>query len=134
VEEYAYNVYIIKFYLKSHINSPKRFNLLTKDFDTARKLGTCLQIMLSIYEDDPLASFGFIGAAIIDEEKKENTANTQKYRVYSTIVKNLFSDRLFIHAYNKEKSAYTIINRNNPEPDLIDKVQKMFADYYPSLG
>ena len=136
VEEYDFKVFIVKFYLRSHLYSAKRFNLLTKDFDTPRKLSTCLQIMLSIYKKEPWASFGFIGAPIIDEELKIDEAenNTKKYRIYSILVKSLFSDVHFIHAYNQEKSAYTLINKDNPEPGLFTKVQTMFVHYYPSLS
>jgi len=135
VEEYDFQVFIVKFYLKSHLYSDKRFNLLTNDFDTPRKLGTCLQIMLSIYKKNPLASFGFIGAPIIDDKRNinEEENNTKRYRIYSTMVKSLFSDVHFTHSYNQRKSAYTLINKDNLEPELFTKVQKMFVDYYPSL-
>ena len=136
VEEYDFQVFIIKFYLKSHLYSAKRFNLLTNDFDTPRKLRTCLQIMLSIYKKNPLASFGFIGAPIIDDERhiNETRSNTKRYRIYSILVKSLFSDLHFTHAYNQKQSAYALINKDNLEPELFTKVQKLFADYYPSLG
>lgn len=42
IEEYRYDTYAIKFYLKNHADSPNRYNLLTHDGDAFRILSTCL--------------------------------------------------------------------------------------------
>ena len=56
--------------------------------------------MLSIYEEDPKASFGFIGANGFNEDTK----CTKRYRVYSRIVATYFSDRVFYHKEYIEKT------------------------------
>ena len=84
--------------------------------------------MLSIYEQYPNASFGFVGANRINE----TTVETKRYKVYSTIIATYFSSRLFYHKENKDKSAYLLMNnvslRENPL--LIREIERFFSHQY----
>ena len=71
---------------------------MTNTFEPRKIINTCINIMLSIYEKNSKASFGFIGANGFNEDTK----CTKRYRVYSRIVATYFSDRVFYHKYREE--------------------------------
>lgn len=87
VEEYAHEVFIIKFYLKAHSRSKDKYSKLANDFDGFRVLSTCITIMLAILESKECASFGFLGA----NAKHEPIANNQRYRIYQHLMQRYFS-------------------------------------------
>jgi hypothetical protein len=43
---------------------------MTNEGRCSRIVGTCFSIFLTIYEKNPLASFGFLGAHTIDQKKE----------------------------------------------------------------
>jgi hypothetical protein len=128
VEHYVYDVFAVKFYPKSWADSPNKYRKLTNTFEPRKIIYTCINIMLSIYEQYPNASFGFVGANRINE----TTVETKRYKVYSTIIATYFSSRLFYHKENKDKSAYLLINnvslRENPL--LIREIERFFSHQY----
>lgn len=128
VEEYEYHVYAIKFYQKSHSNSPHKYRLLTNTNEPRRIINTCIKIMLSLYNKDTYASFGFIGANGLDESER----CTKRYRVYSRIIATYISSTIFTHKENKDKSAYMLINNSflKEHPHLIEDIEIFFASQY----
>jgi hypothetical protein len=128
VEEYEYKIYAIKFYLKSNSNSKNKYSMMTNTNEPRRIIYTCINIMLSIYESNKSASFGFIGANGNDED----VCCTKRYRVYSRIIATYFSDIYFVHKENIEKSAYMLINRKELEndPNLISQIENFFITQY----
>lgn len=128
IEEYEYKIYAVKFYLKSNSNSEKKYSLLTNTNEPRRIIYTCINIMISIYEKDKSASFGFIGA----NSEGENVCCTKRYRIYSRLIATYFSDKYFVHKENKEKSAYMLINRKELEHniDLISQIEEFFITQY----
>lgn len=128
VEQYEYNIYAIKFYQKNHRLSPNKYRIMTNTFEPRRIINTCINIMLCIYEDNPKASFGFIGSNGFNE----TTNCTKRYRVYSKIVATYFSDRFFFHKENIDKSAYMLINNIalKENPDLIQQIEHFFINQY----
>ena len=128
VEEYPNNMYAVKFYLKNHSHSDKKYQLLTNTFEARTIINTCINIMLSVYEKNDNASFGFIGS----NSDGEPVANTKRYRVYSKIIATYFSDKLFMHIENIDKSVYMLINRKQLElnPNLIDDIEESFMQMY----
>ena len=128
VEQYKYDVFAVKFYPKKWRNSKNKYRLLTKTYEPRRIINTCINIMLSIYDKNKNASFGFVGANRIGESIKE----TKRYKVYSTIIATYFSDQLFYHKENKDKSAYLLINNNSlsKNPSLIRDIEEFFINQY----
>lgn len=129
VEVYKYHIYAVKFYLKNMRHSKNKYRIATNTFEPRRIINTCINIMLSIYETDPMASFGFIGANGMDEDM---TYCTKRFRFYSRIVATYFSDEKFYHKENKDKSTYMLINNKALErtPDLVPKIEKFFMERY----
>lgn len=128
VEYYDYNMYAIKFHLKAHRLSKRKYNLLSNTFEPRRIVFTCIQIMLSIYEEDDHASFGFIGANM----EKEDVSDTKRFRFYRSIMATYFSERHFTHVETPAKSAYLMINKIELEnhPTLLTDIQNVFLKEY----
>lgn len=128
VERYEYNMYVVKFYQKNHKLSSKKYQILSNTFEPRRMIYTCMNVMLSVLEDNPHASFGFIGA----NSEGEDTANTKRYRVYNKVVASKISSEQFKHIENVEKSAYMLINREElaKHPDLVERIEESFVDLY----
>lgn len=129
VEKYMYNIYAVKFYPKKYKDSKNKYRISTNTFEPRRIINTCINIMLSIYEKDPIASFGFIGANGLNEN---STNCTKRYRVYSRMMATYFSSELFYHKENQEKSAYMLINKKSLHRDenLISKIESFFMEQY----
>lgn len=128
VECYEYHIYAVKFYLKSHALSKDKYKMLTNTYEPRKIINTCINIMLSIYEADPRASFGFVGANGFGEDVN----CTKRYRVYSRMIATYFSNNYFYHKENIEKSAYMLINNIalNENPDLVAEIESFFIRQY----
>ena len=126
VEEYAYFVFVVKFCTYDRKNHPDRFNSLTNINECSRILTTIGYIMKEMVQNNPYASFGFIGSPLPGESNQ----NTKRYRLYSNVVSQLISPILFEQKSLIQKSAYLLLNRDNHEPDLQKKIEEMFNRIY----
>lgn len=126
VEQYDYNVYVVKFYLQEMKNRTDRYNILSNLNECSRVLTTIGMLMQEIFGNNPYASFGFIGVPL----KNEAVDNTKRFRLYSRIVQNKISATFLEHHPAGKLSAYLLVNRNNSESDLIPKLDKMFNEIY----
>lgn len=86
VEEYQYNIYAVKFYQKSHSLSKDKYRIMTNTNEPRRIINTCINIMLTVYQKNKKASFGFVGANGFNED----ISYTKRYRVYSRIIARSF--------------------------------------------
>lgn len=138
---YDFNVYAIKFYLKNHSDSKKRYNITYKSefkrslgFQTGNSnfikvLQTILCIVVEITKKDKLASFGFMGAPRESEADPEinseninldcTVANTKRYRVYHLFTRNHFNPDDF--EYIDSKSSSILLLRNNKNKEILTK-------------
>lgn len=128
VEEYEYNIYAVKFYQKNHSLSKDKYRIMTNTNEPRRIINTCINIMLTIYQNNKKASFGFVGANGFDED----VSCTKRYRVYSRIIATYFSDEYFYHKENIDKSAYMLINNISlkENPDLVEQIESFFIEQY----
>lgn len=136
VEVYSFNIYIIKYYLKKNKSNPLKFNLLTNERKCSRIIYTCINILYIIYQKNPFASFGFIGAYTVIKEINyvEPKATTKRFRVYRDAIIRLFGIQTFSHFQDHEHSAYLMISNQNKNVDLIKENAKlMFNDLFPAL-
>lgn len=101
---------------------------MTNTNEPRRIINTCVNIMLSIYEANKNASFGFIGSNGIGE----SVCCTKRYRVYSRLMATYFSEKIFYHKENIEKSAYMLINNNalKENQNLISEIEDFFVRQY----
>lgn len=127
VEEYSFNVFVIKFHLKAHTDSLNKYRVLTNLDYAPSIIGTCIEIMLEYYRKNPYSSFGFIGINSLFEASRKNT---KRFRIYRRIMENTFSPIHFTHYVYEKESAYLMLNKDNSESDLLAKVEKMFQKGY----
>ena len=137
VEVYVLDIYIVKFFLKKHKRNPLKYNILTNENKCSKVVSTCIRIMLQIHHKNPKASFGFLGANIIDEEigYEEPKSATKRFMVYRRAMYALFGTETFTHYVDLEHSAYLMIsNKNDSVEDVKDNAKKMFDDIFPELA
>lgn len=108
VEAYRDHVYGVKFFLKSMLNSPKKYSHLTNTFEPRTIVYSVFNLMLEILKKDSLATFMFIGNP--DENGTHN--NTRRYRLYCRLVSNKISDKYFKHIRTPKYSLYILANRS----------------------
>jgi hypothetical protein len=133
VEEYDYEVFIIKFHTKNATYSSRKYSILTEKYDARRIIFTCIKIGLEIYNDNKNASFGFIGAPTLKEIKRvKKLENTKRFKVYSNFATFFFSPDNFNHMTNKDYSSYLLINKNKVkiDSDYHQKVISRFTEIY----
>ncbi|RKD17284.1 hypothetical protein BCY91_03920 [Pelobium manganitolerans] len=135
VEHYQHNIYILKFYLKKHKKHPNKYNMMSGEFQCARVIATCLKILLKIYFDNPLASFGFIGANTIQPDRQiyELKSNTKRFRVYQTMLTTKIGKETFTHFHNVSKSTYLMANNLVDVGKLKKNAEIMFSEEFPEL-
>jgi len=140
VFHYENSVYAIKYYLKNHRDSNKRYNITySKDFLEKKKVNTgalnffrVMDTVLTIAQKeiiskDNKASFGFLGAPKeIEMNKKKNKkninndktiSNTKRYKVYSLYARRYYNPQYF--EYIDSKTSSILILRNNKNKDIL---------------
>lgn len=129
VEVYQEHFYAVKFHLKNHRGSDKKYNVMTGLWEARQCIQTCMAIMDEIADKDPTASFGFIGANMINESE----VYTKRFRVYERYMTSYFSNSEYVHVVNYQKSAYMLINRKQMDvtPNLVDKLVEGFKTLFP---
>jgi hypothetical protein len=139
IERYQWDIYAIKYYANSHSQSKNKYNLLLNDERPAPIIRTCINIMLQIFAGNPRASFGFVGSPSVNKMRNGNIVpeskdNTQRFRVYQTLMFNFFGVETFEHSQNIEHSAYLLINRQSGPIDVFRaKAEQMFRELYIEL-
>jgi len=115
VEEYEYQIFVVKFHLKEHANSVNKYKIVSNFGDTSRIINTCLHIMIDMYKEYPKASFGFIGV-------------DKRYPIYKRIMENVFSPNKFVHINEDPYNAYLLFNKNSETTQ--NNVSEMFERVY----
>lgn len=130
-ELYPNNVYAIKYFLKAHKLSNKKYNFLTGLGGGSRIFATCLQIMIELYNKDPTVSFGIVGANLLEINKDSD--KNKRFRIYSSIFSRFFPPTLFVHNQDKSEAAYLLINRQRLLEDqtLASKIE---SDFYLAMA
>ena len=128
VEQYPNDFYGIKFYLKDDRLNPHKYNRLTGLNEPRPIIYTCIAILMELAEQNPNASFGFIGANLPGESDHE----TKRFRVYRRVLTTYFSEEHFLHYQIVEKSAYALVRRHvvNNNPEIIKEISTYFSDNY----
>lgn len=129
VEEYLGSVFMVKFFLKAHRNSPLRYNLMTNLGAAQKVIYTVIHIMLRIFNElhaqNP--SFAFMGSNTKygDEREDEQKANTKRFRSYKKIVSIFFGQETF--EYIKDENASILIMKNREA--MIDNEMNIILEY-----
>ena len=129
IEVYKHHFYAVKFHLKAHRDSDKKYNVMTGLNEARECIYTCMAIMNEVAKKDSQASFGFIGANRIGESED----NTSRFRVYRRYTLTLFGPNEYEHMINIGKSAYLLLNKKElrSNPNLINDIVEGFKELYP---
>ena len=129
IEVYKHHFYAVKFHLKAHRDSDKKYNVMTGLNEARECIYTCMAIMNEVAKKDSQASFGFIGANKIGESED----NTSRFRVYRRYTLTLFGPNEYEHMFNIGKSAYLLLNKKElrSNPNLINDIVEGFKELYP---
>lgn len=122
------DIFVIKFHLKAHRHSERKYSILTNLHEARNVVYTCLMIMKDeIGAKYPLASIGFVGASLEGESERNN----KRFRFYSKFVQTHIDLYTYEHFANEDKSAYILIPRKAIEinPNLPDTYLEMLEDY-----
>ena len=129
VDEFSdFLLYVVKFYLKNHRLSKNKFKLQTGLNEASRGIGTCVNIMVELYQKNPFRSFAFIGAA----SESENKNNTKRFRLYKKVMEAVFTPTTFDHFQHPKSSAYMMLNRaySQNHLDLRNQIEDFFLKNY----
>lgn len=128
VEVYDHHIYAVKFHLKEHNDSPRKYNIVTGLNEARMVINTCIRIMSDIASSDPRSSFGFIGA----NSEGEKIRNSKRFQVYSSFMATYVDPDEFMHITIIEKSAYMLVRRSEIEanPDLVSQLNQKFKILY----
>lgn len=131
VEQYPNDFFGIKFYLKEDRLNPNKYNRMTGYNEPRPVINTCIAILLEIAIHNPHASFGFIGANMINEGMEE----TKRFCVYRRILTTRFSEDEFYHYQMEEQSAYVLIRRGELDnnPNLLKNLNTYFTEHYSNF-
>jgi hypothetical protein len=95
---------------------------------------SCLKVIPILLQEYPLASFGFIGARSYDFSGNliEPISNTQRFIIWSEVVKKKIGQVTFSHFEFPEASGYLLLNRQSTvvEGERINLIKRMFIDTY----
>lgn len=131
VEEFDYNIFIIKFHRK-HDHGESKYHLLTNEFRCSRIISTCIQIILTIYSNNNMASFGFVGSNTMTAKVSEIKIETKRFRFYRAVMTSFVGEDRFVHYEDKYLSRYLMINTQNPSTEtVLRKAIEMFDEIYP---
>jgi hypothetical protein len=135
VDEFeAFVLCAVKFSLKAHRDSSRRFSLKSGLQEAPSILTTCVNAMMHFYDQNPYRSFSFIGMSS-EEEQNDPTKgknSTKRFRLYSKIVAYLISDKKFHHYKYAKSSAYLLLNRDYAatQPNFLEQVETFFLKHY----
>lgn len=133
LHQFEFDIFIIKFFLKKHKLSKDKYKLLTNLNNGTRILSTCIDVLIHVYTICPNASFGFIGEQLKNEKESKRFKKeliNKRFSLYRRMVTSLFDDTLFSHHQYLNENAYVLLNKSNPEPDLILKIEGLFGRHY----
>ncbi len=125
-EQYDFNVYAVKFYAVDHKFCANKFKRLTGNSEGSRIITTVSKIMIELLKDNPFASFAFVGSPLLNEEQ----SNTKRFKLYAKVVGNLVGPIFFEQHFDESKSAYILLNKNNEDKFILDKIQALFSSIY----
>ncbi len=131
VEEFPYHFFGLKFYYKGVALSKKRYSLLTNDYEPRTIVMSCIDIMRRYYDDDPLASFGFVAADDLSPNTDVEKPN-KRFRFYRRMMLTMFSPNLFVQYADVRNSVYILVNKEMLRQGVVTvrKIETELSDLY----
>lgn len=131
VEQYPYNIFVLKFYPRSLKNSKYKYNVLTKTGHLSKIVRTNIEILINFHNQFPNSHFGFIGArtyCTVQKKYIETGDVTKRFRLYRYAVVNLINPDNFEHHEDEVNNTYLLINSKETKTDIKSLATKIFED------
>ena len=128
--------FAIKYYCSRCKHSEYKYSRVLDLFsavETKQIMKTCASVIPEILKQYPNASFAFNGSRTYDQANYvEGPHKTQRYRIYTELVRRLFGEKVFHITHFDDSSSCLFINRKvNPDIEAaIIRIYDMFADIY----
>lgn len=133
-EYHVEEVFAIKFYCKKDKRSDIKYSKIVNKGDLGNIVISCLKVIPILLQEYPTASFGFIGARSYDSsgDLVEPISKTQRFTIWSDVVKKKIGQVTFSHFEFPEASGYLLLNRRSKinEDEGIRAIKRMFIDTY----
>ena len=109
-EKYANNTYCVKFYDRASKGDTDKYSVKSGTFEVRTILYSVMNVMQHILEEDPKASFFFIGA---NDDKDVRGRATRRFRVYHNFATSAVGEEQFEHFRFDNLSLYILVNKRN---------------------
>lgn len=133
-EYHQEDVFAVKFYCKKDRRSDYKYSKIVNKGDLGNIVISCLKVIPILLQEYPTASFGFIGARSYDIAGNliEPVSQTQRYTIWSDVVKKKIGNVTFAHFKFPEASGYLLLNRwsSSSIEDKVNAIKRMFIDTY----
>ncbi len=133
-EYHQEEVFAIKFYCKKDRRSDFKYSKIVNRGDIGNIVISCLKVIPILLQEFPNASFGFVGARSYDRTGNlvEPISKTQRFIIWSEVVKKKIGQVTFSHFEFPEASGYLLLNRKSviSEAERIELMKRMFIDTY----
>lgn len=134
-EKYG-DCFAIKYYCARNKHSEYKYSRVLDFFSPAeakKVMEVCASVIPALVAEYPGASFAFNGSRTYDRaDYVEGVQNTQRYRIYSEIVRRLFGEESFYISCYDHSSACIFVNRaaNSDTEAAQRRIYYMFAGIY----
>jgi hypothetical protein len=123
----------MKFFTEKSEKSKFKFNLLVGDYNAAKIIATCINVMLEILNGNETASFAFVGAHTYQQGVSvEKGKVSKRFSIYRKLMANKFGGVNFQHIEVTEKNAYLMCNLKN-KPSINKRIISNLISCYPTL-
>lgn len=128
--------FAIKYYCSRCKHSEFKYSRVLDLFsasETKRIMETCASVIPAVLRLHPEASFAFNGSRTHDKANYiENQARTQRYRIYTELVRRLFGERVFEILMFDDSSSCIFVNRHaNQDIEFANRrIFNMFAEIF----
>ena len=128
--------FAIKYYCSRCKHSEYKYSRVLDLFtavETKRIMETCASVIPDILRQYPNSSFAFNGSRTYDRANYiEGPHKTQRYRIYTELIRRLFGEKIFYITHFDESSSCIFINRkaNNNIESAKTRIYDMFANIY----
>lgn len=120
---YRNSLYVIEFFLREDKNNKKhvKYGKRTYDYRFSKIVRTCFEIMMLILQNDPSASFAFVGSPSFEGDKQiEPIDTTKRFAIYRFASINFLGKESFEQFGDRHTSCYLIAS-NKVDKLLIKK-------------
>lgn len=137
-ERFSHDVFSLKYYPRPFKEAKFKYQLAANSNDLHRIIATVHEVGLSLLQEFPYASFGFIGLSTAHKEGRtwltEPTVPSLRYLMYERYARRVPNADDFDHKAWPAANAYIMINKLHPDRLILeDRIMDMFIRLYNDI-